>query len=209
MIFTFRSVSYALLATSLISVALTQSGLAEDSQPPSTASKSEELPANIKRLIHHGQILARPAKRPEGTQSEVAYELGRCLQLDRDHCLVVASMDEQGGGDLCVGNDAFIIQKLSDVAADKAIPINRAVKDDESTPGGEKRFVAKYPAVGTFVPLGARLPNGQPHPAAGTGVLFSCTSTFRADKTTQDDQTKRMVEVIQLRWRGLVSQVGG
>lgn len=116
-------------------------------------------------------------------------------------------MDEQGGGDLCVGNDAFIIQKLSDVAAEKAIPINRAVKDDESTPGGEKRFVAKYPAVGTFVPLGARLPSGQPHPAAGTGVLFSCTSTFRADKTTQDDQTKRMVEVIQLGWDGSRLQI--
>lgn len=198
----FCSLKCALFVTSLVSVALIRSALADDARSLSKSAQSETLPSNIKRLIHHGQVLARPAKQPEGTQGEVAYELGRCLQLDRDHCLIVASMDEQGGGDLCVGNDAFIIQKLSDVAAEKAIPINRSIKDYEPTPGAEKRFVAKYPAVGTFVPLGARLPNGQRHPAAGTGVLFSCTSTFRADKTTQDDKTKRMVEVIQLRWDG-------
>ena len=180
-------------------------GIADDAQSQSKSAQSETLPPNIKRLIHHGQILARPAKQPEGTQGAVAYELGRCLQLDRDHCLVVASMDEQGGGDLCVGNDAFVIQKLSDVAAAKAIPINRSVY--ETTPDGEKRFVAKYPAVGTFRALGCRLPNGKPHPAAGTGVLFSCTSTYRAEDKTEDDKTKRMVEVIQLRWDGSQLQI--
>jgi hypothetical protein len=205
MIFKFDSFSCPILVTVMLSVPLIQSGLADDARSQSKPVQSETLPPNIKQLIHHGQILARPAKQPEGTQGAVAYELGRCLQLDRDHCLVVASMDEQGGGDLCVGNDAFVVQKLSDVAAAKAIPINRSVY--ETTPGGDKRFVAKYPAVGNFVPLGARLPNGKPHPAAGTGVLFSCTSTYRAEDKTEDDKTKRMVEVIQLQWDGSQLQV--
>ena len=171
MIFKFCSLKSAFLAASMISVALIRLATANDAPSQSKSAQSETLPANIKRLIHHGQILARPAKQPEGTQGAVAYELGRCLQLDRDHCLVVASMDEQGGGDLCVGNDAFVIQKLSDVAAAKAIPIN-PVWFYETTRDGEKRFVAKYPAVGTFRALGARrLPNGETSClAAGTGV---------------------------------------
>ncbi len=183
-------------------VAPAKSALAADSASGSIAPKSAGLPANIKRIVRHGRVLSHPATQPEGTQGAVSYELGRILQLDRDHCLLVASMDEQGGGDLCVGNDCFVIQKLGDVAAEKAIPLNRAVRDYEVSPGAGKTFLAKYPAVGEFVPLGARLANGKPHPAAGTGILFSCTSTFRADKTTQDEKTVRMVEVMQLRWDG-------
>jgi hypothetical protein len=198
----------AAAATALIAVSPGPARPAEDLQPASTIAESAGLPANIKQIIHHGRILARPAVQPEGTTREIAYELGFCHQLDRDHCLVVASMDEQGGGDLCVGNDGFIIQKLGDVATAKAIPLNRAVKDFTLAPGAEKVFLAKYPAVGAFVPLGALLPNGQPHPAAGTGLLFSCASTFRADKTTQDETSKRLVEVMQLRWDGSQLKIG-
>ena len=195
------------LATAMMCGAVAPLVLGADSQPRSAASQSEELPANIKRIIPHGRLLSRPATPPENTNSEVAYELGRCLQLDRDHCLLVASMDEQGGGDLCVGNDCYVIQKLSDISTAKAIPLNRAEKDYVSAPGAEKRFLAKYPALGMFVPLGARLPDGKPHPAAGTGVLFSGTSTFRADKSTQDEKSKRTVEVLQLRWDGSHLQI--
>jgi hypothetical protein len=180
---------------------------ADDSSELALDKSAGSLPPNISRLVQHGRVLRRPAAQPDATQGAVAYELGHCLQLDRDHCLLVASMDEQGGGDLCVGNDGFIIKTLSYIDAKNAIPLNRAVADFELTPGAEKRFLAKYPAVGSFIPLGARLPNSEPHPAAGTGVLFSCTSTFRADKTTQDENSKREVEVLQLRWDGSSLQI--
>src|SRR5262245_20613322 len=91
---------------------------AADSQSTATTAKPEILPQNINQSSLHRRILDRPAVPPEGTSCELAYELGSCHQLDRDHCLLVASMDEQGGGDLCVGNDGFIIQKLVDVAAE-------------------------------------------------------------------------------------------
>ena len=191
----------ALLATSLLSVSLATAALA-DSKPRPTPDQPEDPPTNIKRVIQHGRVLARPAVQPENTQSEVAYELGRCLQLDRDHCMVIASMDEQGGGDLCVGNDCFIIKKLSDIATAKPVALNRAQKDYVDSPGADKMFLAKYPAVGQFVPLGAKLPDGKPHPAAGTGILFSCAATFQADKTTQNEKSKRMEEIIQVRWDG-------
>ena len=201
MVFIFRSFCFAILAVAVVSVAIAQAASAESSKSPSSAAKPEDLPANIKGMVRHGRLLSRPATQPEGTVGAVSYELGRILQLDRDHCLLVASMDEQGGGDLCVGNDCFVIQKLSDIDAAKAIPLNRAVKDYKVSPDGEKTFLAKYPAVGEFVPLGARLANGKPHPAAGTGVLLSCVSTYQLDKT-EGDKSVRMVEVIQLRWDG-------
>ena len=115
-------------------------------------AKSDTLPPNIKRMIHHGRLLARPASQPENTQSAVAYELGRCLQFDRDHCLIVASMDEQGGGDLCVGNDCFVIQKLSDVAAEKAIPLNRAVKDYDACARRGENISGQVSGVGDVCP---------------------------------------------------------
>jgi hypothetical protein len=183
-------------------VLIASSCSAADVRPSSSTAENRELPKNIKQLIHHGQMLTGPAERPAGTQREVAYELGSIHQLDRDHCLLVASMDEQGGGDLCVGNDGFIIRSLGDIKAVTPIEINRVDADFELTPGAEKTFLAKYPAVGAFVPLGAKLANGKPHPAAGSGVLFSCASTFRHDKTTQDENSKRQVEVLQFRWDG-------
>jgi hypothetical protein len=207
MLFKFRLCGHAILAALLAGVITSSAGFADDRPAAADSPHSAALPANIKRIIHHGRILAGPTSQPENTHSAVAYELGRCLQLDRDHCLIVASMDEQGGGDLCVGNDCFVIQKLSDLVAEKAIPLNRSEVNHVSGAGAEKRFLAKYPALGTFVPLGARLPNGKSHPAAGTGLLFSGTSTFRADKTTQDEKSKRSVEVIQLRWDGSTLQI--
>jgi len=77
------------------------------------------------KIVHHGLILGKSAKKPEGTKGIVAYELGNIFQLDRTHCLLVASMDEQGGPDLCVGNDGYIFEKLSDIKPEKAIPLNR------------------------------------------------------------------------------------
>ncbi len=205
--FTYRSLGSVVLSTVTLLAALGATAPADDTKRTAQSSSSEKLPPNIKRLIHHGAMLTRPKEQPENTTKEVAYELGRCLQLDRDHCLVVASMDEQGGGDLGVGNDAFVIQKLCDLKTANAIPLNRAVKDYALMPGGGKAFLAKYPGVGWFVPRGALLADGKPHPAAGTGVLFSCTSPFHTDKTTQDidpqgKDPKREVEVMQVRWDG-------
>lgn len=127
--FSIRQRSYAFFAAVLIVGVFCQSGSADEAQSAVATTKSEALPANIKKVIHHGRMLSHPATQPENTKFAVSYELGHCLQLDRDHCLLVASMDEQGGGDLCVGNDGFVIQNLTDIAAEKAIPLNRAVQD--------------------------------------------------------------------------------
>lgn len=156
-------------------------------------------------------MLHVPATQPAGTKNPVAYELGQIFQLDRDHCLPVASMDEQGGPDLCVGNDAFVFSKLSDIRPDAAMVINRG-EPNYNWPGLDKAvYLAKNPVTGFFVPLGTRLADGSNHPGAGTGILISSCLAFDANRTDPIGSGKSgpsgmkwlaVNEVIQLRWDG-------
>jgi hypothetical protein len=100
--------------------------IAKSPRPDSAAAATPTTSnCGFKKIVPHGKILGRPSSQPEGTRNIVSYEMGPCFQLDRTHCLLVASMDEQGGPDLCVGNDAFVFEKLSDIKAERAIPVNR------------------------------------------------------------------------------------
>jgi hypothetical protein len=93
----------------------------DDQGPP----QHEEVTRGFARLVQHGRILTHPASQPEYTTRPVSYELGTAFQLDRDHCLLLASMREQGGHDFEVGNDGFIFQRLNDIRPERAIAINR------------------------------------------------------------------------------------
>ena len=166
--------------------------------------------AAFPKIVHHGMMVGRPVKQPEGTTNIVSYEIGAVLQLDRTHCLLLASMDEQGGPDLCVGNDAFVFEKISDIKAENAIPINRVETHYKLQTAEGYGFLAKYPLNGGIIPLGARLPDGRPHPAAGTGILVSDCLAFKSDLSDPVHQNgmasynswESMTEVIQVRWDG-------
>lgn len=149
----------------------------------------------------HGQVLSRPVKPTEGTTCDVGYELGQCLQLDRDHCLLVASLDEQGGGDKCVGNDAFVFSSLDEITPDRSIPLNRP-DPAFRLKSTETGWMAKYPAAGGFIPLGQGMENGAGHPGQGTGLLVSTGITFRADGTSLDNDSECAMEFMQLGWDG-------
>ena len=161
-------------------------------------------PKGAGRFIRHGQILKKPFKQPEGTMNNVSYELGTILQLDKENCLLVASMDEQGGHDLSAGNDGFVFKKLSDIKPENAVTINRPVADYSLRPGKDSAYLAKYPAFGGFIPLGARLENGLPHPAEGTGFCLSECYTFLNDRSDFlfPPEGDIFCEIIQLKWDG-------
>jgi hypothetical protein len=118
-------------------------------------------------------------------------------------------MDEQGGHDLCVGSDAFVFGSLGEIEAGRAIPLNRA-DPAWTTPSGARAFLAKYPALGGFVPLGATLPDGRPHPAAGSGFCLSECLTFREDRSDflPAPEGGSFIERIDLRWDGRALSVG-
>ena len=169
--------------------------------------KKSPLPSSTSGFVSikkHGRILTQTHRQPEGTNKPVTYELGKVFQLDKDTSLLVASMREQGGHDFAVGNDGFVFRKLSDISAEKAIPINR-LDPNYKLKSGAIGVMGKFPASGAFVPLGAKLPNGKPHPAAGTGFIFSGTITFLPDRTEghpQATREDRVVDFVQLRWDG-------
>jgi hypothetical protein len=157
------------------------------------------------RLVQHGKILDHPAIQPENTTRPVSYELGSMFQLDRDHCLLVASLREQGGHDFEVGNDGFVFQHLKEIVPQRAIPINRLDPNYRLKSGKEKSVLGKFPAIGGFVPLGATLADGSPHPAAGTGFLFSGSLPFLPDRSNGHPKAgseDRAIDFIQLRWDG-------
>jgi hypothetical protein len=154
------------------------------------------------KIIPHGKILERPTRQPEGTKNSVSYILGKCFQLDRTHCLLVANMEEQGGHDMCVGNDGFIFEKLSDIKPESAIFLNRPDENYKLKRKENYAWLAKFPAMGGFVPLGAKMENGKPHPAAGTGVLVSQGITYHSDRTITDQDSEIIMEIVQLRWNG-------
>lgn len=165
----------------------------------------------IKKIIPRGMLLHVPAKQPACSKLPTSYELGSCFQLDDTHCLLVSSLDEQGGPDLAVGNDAFVFEKLSDIRPERAIIVNRA-EPDYVAPGKTKSsFLAKYPVSGFFVPLGATLPDGSPHPAAGTGLLMSVCVAYAADRSDPTTAGKtganwksweNLIEFIPVSWDG-------
>ena len=158
------------------------------------------------RIIPRGQILSRPAKQPSGSSHPVAYELGNSYELDEDHCLLVASMDEQGGGDKCVGNDVFVFRSLQDIRAAGAIALNRPDPAFRLRTGATA-WLAKYPAVGGVVPLRATLDDGSAHPAAGTGLMISNCVTFNAAGTSAEEDRETIFEFLQLRWDGTALRV--
>jgi len=157
--------------------------------------------ASERTIIPHGRLLRRPDRQPCGTTQSVGYELGGMYQLDERHCLLVASMDEQGGGDKCVGNDAFIFSRLSDIRMEEAIPLNWPLPD-YTLKSGETAWLSKGPATGCMVPLDAVLDDGSPHPGAGTGLLSATCINFNADGTSIVEESKTLLEFMQLRWDG-------
>ena len=67
----------------------------------------------------------------------------------------------------------------------------------------------KFPATGAFVPLGAKLDDGSPHPAAGTGFALSATATFSGDRSEMLKDGDQWIEFLQLRWDGSKLAVQG
>jgi hypothetical protein len=154
----------------------------------------------FRRLRHHGRLISHPATQPVGTTKPVSYELGTLFQLDAEHLLLVASMREQGGHDFEVGNDGFIFKDLSEIAAERAIPLNRLEPNYQFKSGKGSGVLAKFPGSGAFVPLGAKLENGDPHPGAGTGFLLTTCQAFLADRSEAAPDADEFVQFQQLKW---------
>jgi hypothetical protein len=104
---------------------------------------------------------------------DLRYGLGCPFQVSPRQAGLIANLRTQGFpvGDFEAGIDMLLFDRIDAISAKKARPVTRTSKyADRHT--GEWRVAIKYWASGGFVPWGARLPKGAPHPHAGTGFLL-------------------------------------
>ena len=148
-----------------------------------------------KKIRSVKQILSQPVHKVEGTEQSTGYELGRCFQLDRTHCLLVASLDEQGGGDRAVGNDLFVFSSLDQIDPEHAVPLNRADPNYQQK-DGNIAFLSKYPANGGVVPVEAI------SAGSGTGLMVSQCVTICPKNNSITDESEVFFEFLQIAWDG-------
>lgn len=113
--------------------------------------------------------------------------------------------------DFEIGTDVVLLDDLSRITADNAIPIVR--NHEEVNPQvGEPSIMAKYPVIVGFVPCGAKRQDGTPHPHAGSGFgMCHAVSWPREPKIRhpqgyylpyQNQQSYSFVEVYQFSYHG-------
>ena len=98
------------------------------------------------------------------------------------------------GQDFENGADIILFRDRLKVDTHHAIPITRNEEGKNPNAGGKAALLVKYPDPVGFVPLGARRPDGTPHPHAGTGF-----GTARASAWPLDDSA--LVETPERRGR--------
>jgi hypothetical protein len=111
------------------------------------------------------------------------YQVALPLQVSATQAAVFGNLREAQaqGVDFEVGNDALVFERLEDVASAEAVPLNRnhSEPNPNTTPAGQPAVMVKYPIRGGFVPLGAKRPDGTPHPHAGNGFGFSLAQAWK------------------------------
>ncbi len=163
--------------------------------------------AAVKNVIRHGKILSSPKLQQRGTFNPCHYILGSILQLDPDTCLLMAGMEEQGGADLCVGAHGFVFKKLEDIREENAIVLSEPIPN-YTYRDGRPCYLISGPMFGSFVPLGSQLSNGQPHPAAGHGFVYSLHAPYQPDRCGPLPGSSPFIRVFDIAWDGESLQLG-
>jgi hypothetical protein len=119
----------------------------------------------------------------------------------------VAAIDFEDGGDLLVFDS---LERLDPAAA---VPLSRTeTAVDPAT--GQRVAMVSYQSAGGFVPLGAKLEDGSPHPAAGTGFALSTHIAYPQDPATgrvlrPSAENASHQRILQLRYDGHAVRVTG
>ena len=79
------------------------------------------------------------------------------------------------------GNDVIVFDNLDSVDSGRVFPLNRT-REDRHPETGKTVLMHRGPFIGGFVPLGAKLANGTPHPHAGTGFAIAYSNAYPAVK---------------------------
>ncbi len=144
-----------------------------------------------------------PPNVPEG---EVwRYGLGFPFQISPTEAGLFVNIRMEGSGniDFEIGSDLILFDDMDKITTDRAIALSRyeRIKDK----GKGSLIVRKGPVLGGFVPLGARLADGSPHPHAGTGFGSCWAISHKMDENGKYyylDFVERYAELFQFAYDG-------
>ena len=127
-----------------------------------------------------GPRLHQPVKHEPG--QTLVYGTGSLLQVSPTEVALLSNLriagipvvDLENGGDVVVADD------LRKIRVQDANPVIRNC-DAVHPQTGEPLLMVQHLAGGGFVPLGAKLADGRPHPAAGTGFGLGVAISYPAD----------------------------
>ncbi len=156
-----------------------------------------------------GPRLRLPA--PNDNPWNTVYGYGSFLQVSPTQVAVIVNRRVTGHAvvDFEDGTDALIVDDLDRLDATSAVPLARS--EALLHPRTGRRLVTRCILLtGGFVPRGALLPDGRPHPAAGTGFVFGVHGACLADPQPQraeGEDSYGYRELIQLRFDGQTLRV--
>ncbi len=141
-----------------------------------------------------------PPTQPEGDTWR--YGLGLPFQVAAGKVGLFCGIRGKRGHDFEAGTDVILFSDLSQIQAEGAIPISRNhnEKNPNSSPAAAPSIMVKYPVRGGFVPAGAKLEDGSPHPHAGTGFGICQAIAWTEDQESvyPGEQMYEYVELYQL-----------
>jgi len=113
------------------------------------------------------------------------YQTASPLQLTSTLAAVLCGVraGKVKGVDFENGTDLVPFDDLSAVSPQGAVVITRNHEEPNpnSKPPGQRAIMVKYPALGGFVPVGAKRPDGSPHPHQGTGFALNEVIAWRTE----------------------------
>ncbi len=103
-------------------------------------------------------------------QTGITGLVSSCFQVTPDLAAIVVNLRKTGQSvcDFELGNDIYLFDSMENMGAREPVTILRSF-EDKHPEYGTKIYWSRYDGHVGFVPVDAKLPDGTPHPAAGTG----------------------------------------
>ena len=155
------------------------------------AEPSQADSRGVTGVTREGPDIRRPPSTPPGQSWRYGYPFP--FQIASRKAAAFVSLRIRNGvlspvaGDLKIGVDVFLFDKISNLGDPQVIQISRNHEqaNPHSTPPGQAAVMVKHIARCGFVPRGAKRPDGSPHPHAGSGFALSVAVAWRPSTTTK------------------------